>query len=189
MANRRKDFTGQVVGRLTVLGAVDDRSSRGDCLWRVRCTCGKELVKRAADLGRRCVTRIGQAEQSCGCARQSKRVYTSKYGSAGHLTGPHYGKLKTGAFHRGHRFDVSAEYLWQKFVEQEGICVLSGAALALTKKTALPGEAVASLDRIDSETGYIPGNVQWVHPTVNFMKHAMPQEHFIAWCKRVAGHS
>jgi hypothetical protein len=58
----------------------------------------------------------------------------------------------------------------------------------MTKKTLAEGETVASLDRIDSEKGYIPGNVQWVHPAVNFMKHAMAQDVFIDWCCRVAAY-
>jgi hypothetical protein len=96
--------------------------------------------------------------------------------------------MKTGAKNRGHVFEVTIEYLWELFVAQGGLCALTGACLALTKKTLRPGDSVASLDRINSSVGYVPGNVQWVHPTINFMKHAMPQEQFIEWCVRVAAY-
>ena len=46
----------------------------------------------------------------------------------------------------------------------------------------------ASLDRIDSNKGYIKGNVQWVHKDVNTMKMDHTQEEFIKICTMVANH-
>lgn len=173
------------MGFLTVLSVVPEKNTpKGDVLWNVRCICGKELVKAASTLGKRASSRANQVPQSCGCKRQSQR--RSKYGRAGQLSGHRFGCLQTSAKHRGHHFDVTIEYLWKKFEEQGGKCALTGVPLTLSKKTALPNEAVASLDRINSDVGYVAGNVQWVHPTINFMKHAMPQESFIEWCRLVA---
>jgi hypothetical protein len=45
------------------------------------------------------------------------------------------------------------------------------------------GDFSASLDRIDSSKGYVKGNVQWTHKTVNIMKQAMSDEELIDWCK------
>lgn len=186
MGNHRKDLAGKTSGWLTALRPTGRQDRQGNHLWVCRCRCGKELVKRSAEFGKK-PRREGQAEQSCGCNRP--RIYSSKYGAAGHLSGHKFGNIQTQAKHRGHHFAVTIEYLWQKFVEQEGLCALSGVPLFLSKKYALPDEAQASLDRIESGSGYVVGNVQWVHPTVNFMKHAMSQGHFIEWCKRVAAHS
>lgn len=33
--------------------------------------------------------------------------------------------------------------------------------------------------------GYTLDNVQWVHKTINFMKHDLSQDVFIQWCERV----
>ncbi len=44
-------------------------------------------------------------------------------------------------------------------------------------------------DRIDSCVGYVPGNVQWVHRTVNFIKRDLPDDEFIEWCKQIAERS
>jgi hypothetical protein len=96
--------------------------------------------------------------------------------------------MKTSAKHRGHVFDVDIEYVWDLFLAQGKRCALSGVPLAMSRKSAAPGEAVASLDRIRSDFGYVAGNVQWVHPTINFMKHAMPQDQFVEWCQLVAAH-
>lgn len=43
----------------------------------------------------------------------------------------------------------------------------------------------ASLDRIDSSKGYIPGNVQWVDKRVNYMKQALPEGEFAELCRLV----
>ena len=42
-----------------------------------------------------------------------------------------------------------------------------------------------SLDRIDSNNGYVEGNVQWVHKDVNMMKKDYNQEYFINICKLI----
>jgi hypothetical protein len=39
-----------------------------------------------------------------------------------------------------------------------------------------------NIDRIDSNQGYIEGNIQWVHKDVNIMKMKMTDEKFIGWC-------
>lgn len=50
----------------------------------------------------------------------------------------------------------------------------------------MKAETTISLDRIDSTKGYIEGNVQWVHKSVNIMKSTLTQEQFINFCKLVA---
>ena len=62
--------------------------------------------------------------------------------------------------------------------ECAGRCCLSRVKLTLGKD--------ASLDRVDSKKGYIKGNIQWVHKTVNLMKSNIPQEIFLSFCKQVA---
>jgi hypothetical protein len=47
-------------------------------------------------------------------------------------------------------------------------------------------EATASLDRINSDEGYIKGNVQWVHKDINIMKNIYSSKYFIEMCKKVA---
>ena len=42
------------------------------------------------------------------------------------------------------------------------------------------------MDRIDSTKGYIKGNVQWVHKTVNIMKNTFDNTLFINLCKKIA---
>jgi hypothetical protein len=183
MAARKKDLTGRQFGWLTVLREAGGRGSHGDVLWLVRCRCGKEYEKGAASLLK--PPRSTTAVTSCGCAPHN-REYVSKYEGAGELSGHRFGYLTNQARQRGIAFTVNAKYLWDMFLWQNRLCALTSVPLSLSKKRLVAGESVASLDRISSDFGYEPGNVQWVHPTINFMKHAMPQGTFIAWCQLVA---
>lgn len=62
-----------------------------------------------------------------------------------------------------------------------GYCELSGQELSMKW-----GGTTASLDRIDSNQGYEPGNVQWVSCEINMMKRTLTQNRFLRLCKAVA---
>lgn len=55
-------------------------------------------------------------------------------------------------------------------------------------KTKDDNRHTASLDRIDNTKGYIPGNVQWVHKSVNFCKGTLKERYFIKLCCQIANH-
>lgn len=64
---------------------------------------------------------------------------------------------------------------------------MSGIPLHFTRlRTNYNRYTTASLDRIDSARPYEPGNVQWVHKTINMMKQQFSQGVFIGWCHKVA---
>lgn len=56
------DLTGEVFGRLTVLG-VDSRDGRGKILWKCRCECGNEINAYSYNLK-------GDHTKSCGCYKE-----------------------------------------------------------------------------------------------------------------------
>jgi len=83
-------------------------------------------------------------------------------------------------------FGITIEWAWDLYERQGGKCALSG--LPITPPTTRkPG--TASLDRIDSSQGYLEGNVQWVHKTVNKMKSNMSEEEFLTYCKAIVTHN
>jgi hypothetical protein len=91
-------------------------------------------------------------------------------------------KQKSG-ISRGYAWDLTIEYIWNMYEEQEGVCSLSGIPIGWAKKGLT---ATASIDRIDNLEGYLVGNVQLVHKDINFMKQQYSQEYFINMCKAVA---
>lgn len=58
-----------------------------------------------------------------------------------------------------------------------------------SQNRAFDKKQTASLDRIDSNEGYIVGNVQWVHLVLNRMKSNLKETQFIEWCNLVVKHN
>lgn len=84
--------------------------------------------------------------------------------------------------------DLTLEYLKQLYEVQDGKCPYSGVELILSTYTKIVKDPIysASLDRIDSDKGYVQGNVQFVSMAVNYMKNCMSHEETITMCKIIA---
>lgn len=65
------------------------------------------------------------------------------------------------------------EFLWRK---QEGRCAITGAPLTIQNSKTKKTPSSASLDRIDSSEGYVPGNVQFLAYAVNMAKNDFEQD-------------
>ena len=87
-------------------------------------------------------------------------------------------------------FNLNGNYLWQLFLAQNRCCSLSGIEIFFPKAWGARSKTqiTASLDRIDSNKGYIKGNVQWVHKKINAMKMNMSDSEFINLCRKVSQH-
>lgn len=111
--------------------------------------------------------------------------YTKNYLYTGfeEISGQYYGNIKRRAKQKDLEFNISLQYLWNLFIQQNRRCALSGLHLKFHTKSA---ENTASLDRIDSNKGYIVGNVQWVHKNLNMMKLHFQQEYFVKMCGLVS---
>ena len=77
--------------------------------------------------------------------------------------------------------DLDEEYMVDLLKKQEGKCVYSGVDLVTTlrrKKTDPPIDHrfALSLDRIDSNLGYVKGNVQFISISMNYMKNTLSHE-------------
>lgn len=148
-----KDLSGQVFGRLTVLGF--SHVERNLARWICRCECGKELIMRGASL------RNGESK-SCGCLRidRTVEVLTTHGHTAGrrtpeyavwsgmigrcrnekHISYPRYG---------GRGIDVCEEWLrFENFIRDMG---------------PRPSDK-HSIDRRDNSLGYSKENCFWATP-------------------------
>ena len=56
----------------------------------------------------------------------------------------------------------------------------------LWRGTLLKNEQTASLDRIDSTKGYVPGNIQWVHKDINRIKNKFSMDELLSYVKKIA---
>jgi hypothetical protein len=81
-----------------------------------------------------------------------------------------------------HNYDVDLNYLKEVWDEQN-ICVYSGVKLQLPKWKGINNPLyTASIDRIDSEKGYVKGNIQYISITSNHAKNSMSHEQMLEFC-------
>lgn len=95
-----------------------------------------------------------------------------------------FGHIKRGARDRNIEFNITIEYVWKLYIEQNRKCSLTNLDIYFPQKNK--ADFTASLDRINSNIGYVEGNVQWLHKDLNLMKQKFSQEKFIEYCKLVA---
>lgn len=179
---------GDQVAYLTLIKHVvrptDDR-----IVWECQCECGNIVYRRNDYLVSR------PDKQSCGCRHpiHGKYVPTGKnhfqWKGVGDIPKQYYWNLRKNAETRGYKFEITLEQMWEKFLEQDGKCVLTDIPLVFcpTKQQRKGnGEQTASMDRIDPLKGYTIDNVRWVHKHVNKMKMEFNDEQFIDMCRLVA---
>lgn len=110
----------------------------------------------------------------------------TKFKGYGEISLTYFNRIVGTAKDRDLNFDIGIEYLWKLFLEQNRKCAISGLDLVFSTNSRLQSQQTASLDRIDSNRGYIQDNLQWVHKDINIMKGRMPEHDFIRYCTLIA---
>ncbi len=82
-------------------------------------------------------------------------------------------------------FTIDLAYCMQLLVEQDHRCAITG--LPFTR-SATGDDMDITLDRIDSDQGYEPGNVSLIGYRVNQMKSDLTLQKFLWWCKAISNH-
>jgi hypothetical protein len=72
--------------------------------------------------------------------------------------------------HRKRDFDLDESYLASLWKQQNGKCAITNCTLIPARRDRRKTPATTSLDRIDSNRGYVKGNVQFVAYSVNMAK-------------------
>jgi hypothetical protein len=153
MKERVKIAPGDVFGRLTVEGVARERSADRHLLIDCVCECGRRATIPAPCL------RDGRS-QSCGCLmREVNRQRATRHGYVGTRTYRIWQQMKTRCLNPNHW-----GYVWYG---AKGITVCSRWAEDFAAFLADMGECPPdmSLDRIDGDRGYEPGNCRWASRT------------------------
>jgi hypothetical protein len=161
---------GQVYDQLTLIAFTKDTRNRKMAV--CKCVCGNVVDRRPELLKTINIT------NNCGCQHRGR------WKGIGDLSLTTMCRIKRNAQVRDLQFEVSIEYLWQLYQQQDAKCALTGLQIDFGEKTTDPNDA--SLDRIDSNQGYVDGNLQWVHKDIQKMKMDLPQDRFIELCKLVS---
>lgn len=152
---RRAELIGQRFGRLSVIseyGSINEQMH-----WVCKCDCGGEVIVTTAHL------RSGHT-QSCGCLRKDMARHL-RY-SHGRRREPIYA-----VWSEMRRRCTAPNHKDFKYYGARGISVCSEWAKSFESffdhVSNLPhyGEAGRSLDRIDNNSNYEPGNVRWATTT------------------------
>lgn len=170
------NLVGQKFGKLTVLYQTPNTNSQPR--WMCRCDCGKEKTVQG------CHLKSGHT-QSCGCSWYKFGKSRTSWKGHGDIPSTMFGRIVSNAKKRNISFDITIEYIWDLFLEQNKMCALSGLPLDFTYGRNHHYKGTASLDRIDSSKGYVKGNVQWVHKDVNWMKQDYSTDYFLKMCKLI----
>jgi hypothetical protein len=91
---------------------------------------------------------------------------------------PGLNRFLTYARRRNKEFNLTRDYIIKLWENQEGRCAYLGIELTLPnpKGHKVDPRYLASMDRIDSNLGYIQGNVQFVSSCINQMKSTLSHE-------------
>jgi len=117
-----------------------------------------------------------------GCWKCINRLNAyKKWGGHGEISGTFFDSLNS----RNKEFTVTIEYIWDLFLSQSRTCALSGIPLKFASTTSIR-DGNASLDRIDNNHGYVPGNVRWVDKNINMMRRKLSDNDFNWFCTKVA---
>lgn len=174
--NRCLDLKDKKIGKLT----VKERSHQVNqtWYWKCECECGTTTYVRGSALQ-------ANKSQSCGCNSKKSGKNNPLWSGFEDMSGMYWSTIKNRAEKYGHEFTITQEYAWNLYLEQNKKCKLSGLEIEFGYRPNNQ-RPTASLDRIDSSKGYIKGNVQWTHKTINKMKWDLQDKEFIEYCKLVA---
>ncbi len=141
LMTRMIDLAGQRYGRLTVLRRAPNKGK--DTAWLCRCDCGTEIDVRAHGLR-------SANTQSCGCLRQELKT------SHGMARSPEYRAWQD----LNQRCSNPKCQRWDRYGGRGIECRFTGFEQFLAEIGPRPSPR-HSVDRIDNEGHYEPGNVQW----------------------------
>lgn len=163
-------------GKLTVIDFTENNKyGKRKCV--CRCDCGKVSNVINSSL-------VSGKTKSCGCLipeAAKKRLWKGH----GEISGSLWSRIKNQAISRNLSIDITIEYAWDLFIKQGKKCNLTGLPLTFNS-THASSDGTASLDRIDSKSGYTKDNVQWIHKDVNQMKMDLNEGYFIEMCLKIA---
>ena len=160
---------------------VVGKDEHGHSLVLALCDCGNRTVELLYQLTTGC-------KSSCGCQSRKRGVDNPYFRGVGEIPYRLWKSWQKGASDRGYAFDITMEYAWGLFLEQERRCSLTGVELVFAARMVNQRETTASLDRIDSNEGYREGNVRWCHKFINVWRTNYSDEQIIYWAGKLWEH-
>lgn len=172
---RWRDIAGLRHGDLVAIRPTIERKHQ-NVVWEVKCSnCASTVYLTTNEF-------FGQ--HTCGCGLRRIGKDNAHWKGTGEMPGAFWAGFLGQARREKKAVAVSPEECWRLFEQQGGTCALTGLKLHFgTVYRDTP--TTASIDRIDSNKGYVRGNTQWVHKAINKMKIDLDLERFCCLCRLV----
>jgi hypothetical protein len=175
-----EDYIGMRIGTRIIISRCENISGRIAVL--VKCDCGSENKVVLKDLLK------GEALTCRTCAKKNQTGPDSIGWRGGvYISATLYNHWRRSAIRRNIEWTIDIDYLDNLIESQNFKCVFTGEKLTIGhgERNGLTVNGSASLDRIDSLKGYLPGNIQFVIKEINKAKQAVTDEQFIELCRKV----
>jgi hypothetical protein len=103
----------------------------------------------------------------------------------------YYKKIESNAKKRGLEFNIDIDYLYNLYLNQNKKCALTGVDINIVSTSVRVKYHLntASLDRINSDVGYVIGNVRWLHKSINQLKSDLSDDDLIYMCNLIIKHN
>jgi hypothetical protein len=159
---------------------------------KCQCNCGFEKLVY-------CLTLVkGQSTACFNCGHGNKGESNSKWKGYKEVPGAFINRITNRSKKANREVEITAEDIYNLWIKQNKKCALSGLPIDFINTN--PGNinrkeskydliCTASLDRIDSNKGYIKDNIQLVHKDVNMIKKEYDQNYFLNLCKLITEHN
>jgi len=163
---------------LTPIKKISFNEKRKNWNWLFKCDCGSEKI-----------INISQVRQnktkSCGCLKRKNLkhgcgVKHNNWKGKTPIPKTYINSIIRRAKLKGYEYNISDEYLYNLYIKQSGKCKLSGIELSISLNNF-----TASLDRINSNIGYIENNLQWLHKDVNYIKYNLTIDELLLICEKI----
>jgi hypothetical protein len=155
--------------------------------------CNKEFLKDQSEINRN--LKVGRKNYcSLECSGKTNNKHLRKYveentkyliadNQRDNFTGlrEHLRRVKK----RDKNHDITLEDLLEQWEKQKGVCIYSGVEL---NHPMDGGDNLnkASLDRIDSNKGYVKGNIHFISIACNYAKNNMTHEEMLTFCNIIS---
>lgn len=172
----------QKFGKLTIIEMIESHKHNSQILYLFKCDCGKEIKRKLSQVKNK------NGIKDCGCEHRNNKAKT--WIGHGEISGSLFSYIRRCAERKKLEWSISIEEIWNLFLKQDRKCALSGEELIFPKTNKeLHSSRTASLDRIDSDKGYIINNLQWIHKDLNMMKKNYRDSNFINWCYKITDYN
>lgn len=175
--NNNKSFNvGDVISNITIISYLGGDSEE----YFVECKCGHKYKIMLRQILEKLIANRRTEPYCYKCRYLRVKPMVDKIIETKNISNKLFKHYQNSARLRNLDFNLTIEYMQEIFDLQNGECYYCGKKLNLGDKSC-----DGSLDRIDSNLGYVIGNVQWVGKDINYMKSKHSHSRFIEICKLI----